>query len=66
MQIGEHLDTYGSMEELLEKCEYYLAHDKIRKEIAENGFKEVAAHHTYVHRLQTLLELAFNSTENEV
>lgn len=66
LQIGEHLDTYGSMEELLEKCEYYLAHDKIRKEIAENGFKEVAAYHTYVHRLQTLLELAFNSTENEV
>ncbi len=66
LQVGEHLDTYGSMEELLEKCEYYLTHDKIRKEIAENGLKEVAAHHTYVHRLQTLLELAFNSTENEV
>lgn len=59
LTIGEHLDTYGSMEELEEKCRYYLSHDKIRKEIAQNGFEEVQKNHTYEIRLEAMLATAF-------
>ena len=59
LKIGEHLDIYSSMEELVDKCHYYLSHPKERKEIAEQGFKEVCAHHTYEIRLTNLFSLAF-------
>lgn len=57
--IGEHLDIYTSMEELTDKCHYYLYHEKERREIAENGFAEVYAHHTYEIRLTEMLTMAF-------
>ena len=59
LTIGEHLDIYSSMDELADKCRYYLSHDKERKEIAENGYKEVREHHTYEIRLAKLFSLAF-------
>ncbi len=57
--LGEHLDTFGSKEELLEKTAYYLEHDKERQEIARAGYDEVKAHHTWIHRCSTLLTTAF-------
>lgn len=59
LTIGEHLDIYTSMEELTDKCHYYLYHEKERREIAENGFAEVYAHHTYEIRLTEMLTMAF-------
>ncbi len=57
---GQHLDTYGSLEELVEKCNYYLSHDSLRKEIAENGLNEIRQKHTYPIRIQKLLATAFS------
>ncbi len=60
LTIGQHLDIYTSMEELTDKCNYYLNHEKERREIAENGYNEVKAHHTYEIRLTEMLKLAFS------
>ena len=59
LKVGEHLELYGSLEELKDKCEYYLSHEKERKEIALAGFEEVAKNHTFAIRLEQLMKLAF-------
>jgi len=59
-QFGTHLDIYGSMEELMEKCNYYLSHEKERKEIAANGLEEVRRNHTYNIRINKLFDIAFS------
>ena len=65
LTVGEHLDIYTSIEELLDKCHYYLSHEKERKEIAENGYTEVCTHHTYEIRLTEMLTEAFSSYKSE-
>ena len=45
--------------ELVEKCHYYLSHEKERIDIARNGYEEVCARHTYEIRLTELFSLAF-------
>mgnify|MGYP001171398301 CR=1 FL=1 len=53
---GEHLITYHSAEDLLEKVNYYLAHDGERKRIAASGQAHVLQKHTYRHRMAAVLE----------
>lgn len=57
--IGEDLEAYTSLDDLMGKCEYYLLHDKERQEIAHNGFEKVKKYHTYDIRLTQMLEIAF-------
>lgn len=57
--IGEDLEAYTSLDDLMGKCEYYLSHDKKRQEIAHNGFEKVKKYHTYDIRLTQMLEIAF-------
>ena len=57
--IGEDLEAYTSLDDLMGKCEYYLSHDKDRQEIAHNGFEKVKKYHTYGIRLTQMLEIAF-------
>ncbi len=57
--IGEDLEAYTSLDDLMGKCEYYLSHDKDRQEIAHNGFEKVKKYHTYNIRLTQMLEIAF-------
>lgn len=52
---GEDYEFYTSKEEMLEKIEYYLSHDKERTEIAANGLQKMQAQHTYLHRAQYFL-----------
>ena len=53
---GVHLATYRSVEELKETVDYFLAHEDERAAIAAEGRREVLAHHTYRHRMLTMLE----------
>ena len=39
--IGEDLEAYTSLDDLMGKCEYYLSHDKDRQEIAHNVLKRL-------------------------
>ena len=57
--IGEDLEAYTSLDDLMGQCEYYLSHDKDRQEIAHNGFEKVKKYHTYDIRLTQMLEIAF-------
>ena len=54
--IGVDLETYSSMEELVEKCAYYLEHEDKRQKIAQNGYEKVCAGHTYIHRLRDMIK----------
>lgn len=55
---GEEFDCYTSMEEMVEKTAFYLEHEKIRKEIAHNGFLKVQELYNYPGRLEEMLKLA--------
>lgn len=56
---GVEFDYYGSLEELLEKTDYYLHHEKERTEIAHNGYERVVRDYNYTKRLAEMFALAF-------
>ena len=58
---GVEFEYYTSEEELVEKINFYLSHEKERKEIAHNGFEKVAKEFNYLKRLEELLQIAFIS-----
>ncbi len=58
--IDSEIVTYGSYDELLAQCDYYLTHDKIRAEIAESAYHKLCKQHTYELRLVNMLELAYS------
>lgn len=56
-EIGKDLDCYESLADLREKAAYYLTHDDIRMEIAENGCQKIKQFHTYKHRIASMIEV---------
>jgi len=54
-EIGQDIECYGSMEELIDKCAYYLEHEDVRARIAENGYRKVSEAHTYKMRIMEIL-----------
>lgn len=54
---GEDLVCFDGVEDLKEKVAYYLAHEEERKRIAENGYRKVKEHHTYIERIQYILSV---------
>ncbi len=59
--IGQDLEAYSSLEELIDKCSYYLSHEDERAAIAHNGYKKVKSSHTHFHRLRDTLALITKS-----
>lgn len=45
-------------QDMLNKIEYYLAHEKERNSIARNGYEKVKAAHTYYHRAKEMVKVA--------
>jgi len=58
---GEHLAIYHNPAELRAKAEYYLAHEDERLRIAENGWREVTAKHSYHDRIKQLISVVERS-----
>ena len=58
--IGEHLDTFASESELLEKIAYYLEHEEERARIAVAGCQVVREYHSYVSRAVALFNAVFS------
>ncbi|BCS87186.1 CgeB family protein [Pseudodesulfovibrio sediminis] len=52
----DELATFSSMDDLIEKIDYYSTQPEKRKAIAERGRARVLADHTYTHRMRTLIE----------
>lgn len=57
---GEDLVCFDGIEDMCKKAEYYLSHDKERKEIAGNGYRKVKAKHDYCSRIETILQKVQN------
>lgn len=54
---GEDFVYYENEEDLYEKAEYFLTHEKERKEIAENGFQKVCQFFTVEDVLKRMFEI---------
>lgn len=61
-EIGKDLDCYESIKECHERISYYLTHDDLRLEIANNGYQKVKAMHTYRIRIAHILKIVLTST----
>lgn len=61
-ELGTDLEAYSSLEELQEKCAWYLVHDVERERIARSGYEKVKAHHTYYHRLNAMIRQVSGET----
>lgn len=55
-EVGVDLEAYTSIEELIDKCSYYLSHEDERKQIAINGYQKVKDYHTYQKRIIDMLK----------
>lgn len=55
-EIGVDLEAYGSLEELVDKCSYYLTHEDERRQIALNGYCKVKEYHGYVNRMVEMVK----------
>ncbi len=47
---------YNDCNDLLDKIEYYLSHEKERKEIAQNGYQKVKENHNFVKCFKNMLD----------
>lgn len=54
---GEDYVSYDSPEDMMEKIDYYLQHDKERQMIAANGYHKVSREHTYEQRFAEMLSV---------
>ena len=57
---GEDFAYYENEQDLYDKCEYYLSHEKERNEIAANGFEKVKTYFT----VEKVLERMFDVLEH--
>ena len=57
-EIGVDLETYDSLEELVDKCSYYLSHEEERRQIALNGYRKVKEYHGYINRMAEMMKNA--------
>ncbi len=63
--IGEDLEVYHDLDELVEKVRFYLANDDKRVRIAINGYKKVREYHNTKERLKKMIEYIFPDERNE-
>lgn len=55
---GKDILIYHSIEEALDKCKYYLKHEKEAESIRQNGYKIVKDQFSYEHQLDQIWELS--------
>lgn len=51
------LETYETEQELFDKIEYYLNHTGERERIAENGYHHIIENHTFLKRVEFILDV---------
>ena len=56
-EIGKDLEAYSSLDELIDKCDYYLHHEDERRKIALQGHETICQYHTYPHRLNEMIRI---------
>lgn len=66
--VGHEIETYNDADEVLEKVEYFLAHEDERNEIALNGFRRVQNNYkisTLLHQLANLIDKSIVSSSTK-
>lgn len=58
--IGQDIEVFRDVDELLEKVSYYLSHEKERLRIAMNGYQKVRDQFSYTHQLEYILQTVEN------
>lgn len=53
---GEDYVSFESKQDMLNKIDYYLSHEKERSEIAANGLRKTIENNTYEQRLRSMIE----------
>lgn len=54
---GEHLVTFKTIDEAIEKAHMLLRDNQLREHIAESGYREFLDKHTYMHRVKHILKI---------
>lgn len=60
---GKEIETFRTMDELYEKVDYYLTHEKERLTIAMNGWKRVRESYSYEAPIQKMLSIALKGED---
>ncbi len=55
---GKDLVLYESVEDLINKCDYYLEHEDERIAIARSGYEKVRKYHSFQKHLSEMIEIA--------
>jgi spore maturation protein CgeB len=58
---GKEIARYGSSADLVEKAQYYLAHEKEREAIALAGYRRAMKEHTYQRRFSAIFSRMFRA-----
>ena len=53
---GVDLEVYHDLDEMIEKVQYYLTHDKERIRIAMNGYQKVKANYCYEKQIERIMK----------
>lgn len=56
---GRHLAIFKDIKDLRDKIAHYLNNPEEREKIAEQGYAKVIQKHTYLHRIEKLIQLSF-------
>lgn len=56
---GKEIVTYKTPEELIEKADYYLKHDRERQQIGINGYKKIKKCYTYERQMEKIISILF-------
>jgi len=57
-RVGEEVESYASLEELVGKVEFYLGNPQARSRIAEGGYERVQRDHTFTRRMAQMIAAA--------
>ncbi len=60
-EIGTDLEAYSSLEELNDKCNFYLTHEEERRKIALSGYEKTKKYHTYYSRFSDMIRLIYET-----
>ena len=55
---GEDFDYYEDLNDLYNKCNYYLSHQDVAKEMANSTYEKICKHHTIEIRIAQMFETA--------
>jgi len=60
--IDKDIVVFSSIEEALDKADFYLKNETLRTEIAKNAQQKVLQFHTYQHRIEHMLQVALKNS----